>query len=101
MNYSKLGFMTLIFLIGATILVPVFSVDIASASCGACAAAGDHDRYGGCAVRDYDRHDSGDCGSCERCSTTSHFSCGVYRCSWVPDLDSCMRCYGCAACAPN
>ncbi len=105
MDRAKLGFMTMIFLIGAIILVPVLSADIASASCGACAVRG-YDRSdagdcGGCAVRDYDRCDAGDCGSCERCSTVTHFRCGLYHCSWVPDFDSCMRCYGCSACGPQ
>lgn len=100
MNCTKLGFMTLIILVGATALVPMLSVGTASADCGACALQ-NSDHCGGCAIRDYDRCDAGDCGSCARCSTVTHFRCGLYSCSWVPDFDSCLRCYGCSACGPK
>jgi hypothetical protein len=89
MNHTRIGFMFLIFLFGATILTPVFFVDTASA-CG-----------GGCAARDYDRCGAGGCGSCERCATVSHFLCDLNQCGWVPDFDSCLQCYGCSACGPR
>jgi hypothetical protein len=100
MDYTKLGFMTLLFLIGTTILVQAPTVDVASAACAGC-AIGDYGRCGGCAVRDNDNCDTGGCGDCGRCATITHFRCDSYQCSWVPDFGSCMRCYGCSGCGPR
>jgi hypothetical protein len=72
-----------------TILAPALSVDTASAAC--C----------GCAARDCDTCNAGGCGDCGRCATVTHFRCDPYRCSWVPDFGSCVRCYGCSACGPQ
>jgi len=109
-NRTKLGFFVLIFLVGATLLVPVLLTGIASASCGVCVA--DYDRcavrdYERCAVRDYDRCAVRDYERCavrdydrcavrdyDRCSVRDYDRCSVRdyeRCA-VRDCDRCDRC---------
>ena len=112
MNRTKLGFFVLIFLFGATLLVPVLLTGIASASCGAYAR--DYDRcavrdYDRCAVRDYNRTAVRDCDRCvDRCAydgdllrcdsgavrdydrgaagycenCASEYRCNLYGCAW-------------------
>jgi len=88
MNSTKFGLFALIFLFGATILVPTLLPDIASADCGAnvrdcdrcvdrCAYDGDLLRCDSGAVRDYDR---GAAGYCENCA--SEYRCNLYGCAW-------------------
>jgi len=84
MNRTKLGFFVLIFLFGATLLVPVLLTGIASASCGAYAR--DYDR---CAVRDYNRTAVRDCDRCDRCSSVSEYRCDLNSCSWTRDYGCC------------
>ena len=84
MNRTKLGFFVLIFLVGATLLVPVLLTGIASASCGVCVA--DYDR---CAVRDYERCAVRDCDRCDRCASVSEYRCDLYSCSWTRDYGCC------------
>ena len=92
MNRTKLGFFVLIFLFGATLLVPVLLTGIASASCGAYAR--DYDRcavrdYDRCAVRDYNRTAVRDCDRCDRCSSVSEYRCDLNSCSWTRDYGCC------------
>ena len=116
MNRTKLGFFVLIFLVGATLLVPVLLTGIASASCGVCVAdydrcavrdyercavrdydrcaVRDYDRcsvrdYDRCSVRDYERCAVRDCDRCDRCASVSEYRCDLYSCSWTRDYGCC------------
>ncbi len=88
MNSAKLGSFALIFLFGATILVPVLLTDIAAADCGAyvrdcdgcgrCAYVGDLLRCDVCALGDYDRSAVRDCDHC-----ASEYRCNLCGCAWI------------------
>ncbi len=88
MNGTKLGFFALIFLFGATMLVPMLLTDIAAADCGVythdydrcdhCAFDGDLLRCYDCSIRDYDLSAARDCDHC-----TSEYRCDLYGCAWV------------------
>jgi hypothetical protein len=88
MDGRKLGVFALMFLFGATILVPVLLPDIARADCGAyvrnynscdhCAYDGDLLRCDGCAVRDLDRS-----AVTARDHFNSEYRCNLYGCGWI------------------
>ncbi len=88
MNVTKLGFFAMIFLFGATIVVPVLLTDVASADCGAyvsdhescvqCAYVGDLLRCDGNAPGDYDRGAVRD-----RDHRVVAYRCNLYGCSWI------------------